>query len=117
VEVVGKSSKILEESESSAIDFPWVAGSDRVPTVLKERGWRLFFYSNEGQEPIHIHGRKGDAESKYWLRTGAGEIEEAWSFNLTPRLHRELREIIIDHFELIIETWNRHFGGQADGNG
>jgi Domain of unknown function (DUF4160) len=88
-----------------------------VPTVLRERGWRLFSYSNEGQEPIHIHGRKGDAESKYWLRLDVRKIEDVWSFNLTPRLHRELREIILDQFDLTFETWNRHFAGQADGNG
>jgi hypothetical protein len=30
-----------------------------MPTVLYLRGWRLHFYSNEGTEPIHIHGQKG----------------------------------------------------------
>jgi len=24
-----------------------------MPTVLYVRGWRLFFYANEGTEPIH----------------------------------------------------------------
>jgi hypothetical protein len=38
-----------------------------MPTVLYIKGWRLFFYSNEGNEPIHIHGQKGDKECKYWL--------------------------------------------------
>jgi hypothetical protein len=35
-----------------------------MPTVLCVKGWRLFFYSNEGNEPIHIHGQKGDKECK-----------------------------------------------------
>ncbi len=26
-----------------------------MPTILFIYGWRLFFYSNEGTEPIHIH--------------------------------------------------------------
>jgi hypothetical protein len=29
-----------------------------MPTVLFIDGWRLFFYSNEGKEPIHIHAGK-----------------------------------------------------------
>ncbi|MEI8189111.1 MAG: DUF4160 domain-containing protein, partial [candidate division NC10 bacterium] len=38
-----------------------------MPTILVILGWRLFFYANERQEPIHIHCRKGNAEAKYWL--------------------------------------------------
>jgi hypothetical protein len=43
-----------------------------MPTVLYIFGWRLFFYSNEGTEPVHIHAEKGDMVpiaigSKFWL--------------------------------------------------
>jgi len=38
-----------------------------MPTILVILGWRLFFYANEGNEPIHVHCRKGDMECKYWL--------------------------------------------------
>jgi hypothetical protein len=38
-----------------------------MPTVLYLQGWRLFFYSNESNEPVHIHAVKGSAECKYWL--------------------------------------------------
>ncbi len=38
-----------------------------MPTILLIMGWRFFFYSNERNEPIHIHCRKGEKESKYWL--------------------------------------------------
>lgn len=31
-----------------------------MPTVLYFYGWRFFFYSNEGNEPIHIHAEKGE---------------------------------------------------------
>ncbi len=33
-----------------------------MPTILLIMGWRLFFYANEGNEPIHVHCRKGDTE-------------------------------------------------------
>ncbi|MFP4031244.1 MAG: DUF4160 domain-containing protein [Desulfococcaceae bacterium] len=36
-----------------------------MPTILKILGWRLFFYANEGKEPIHIHCRKGEMECKF----------------------------------------------------
>jgi hypothetical protein len=36
------------------------------------------------------------------------EIREDWSEGLTPRLRREIRKIVFDHFELILEEWQRH---------
>ena len=40
-----------------------------MPTVFRERGFRFFFYSNQGspREPIHIHVEKNDVEAKFWL--------------------------------------------------
>jgi len=29
-----------------------------MPTILVIFGWRLFFYANEGKEPIHVHCRE-----------------------------------------------------------
>ena len=49
-----------------------------MPTILFVLGWRLFFYSNEGNEPMHIHARKGEAECKFWLFPDGFEIEEAF---------------------------------------
>jgi hypothetical protein len=82
-----------------------------MPTILMVLGWRFFFYSNEGNEPMHVHASKGEAECKYWLNPEFYEIEEAWSQNLTPRLRREVRKIIFDHFELIVGEWGKSFGG------
>jgi hypothetical protein len=60
---------------------------------------------------MHVHASKGEAECKYWLNPEFYEIEEAWSQNLTPRLRREVRKIIFDHFELIVGEWEKSFGG------
>lgn len=38
-----------------------------MPTVLKIHGFRFFFFSNEGNEPIHIHIEKADCYAKFWL--------------------------------------------------
>jgi len=49
-----------------------------------------------------------------WLRLDTYDIEEAWSHGLSPRLRREIRKIIFDHFNLIVEEWDRYFGGGHD---
>jgi hypothetical protein len=35
-----------------------------MPTILLLLGWRIFFYANEGNEPVHVHCRKGEKECK-----------------------------------------------------
>lgn len=85
-----------------------------MPTVLMIRGWRVFFYSEEGREPMHIHARKGDAECKMWLVAEDYNVVEAWSYNLTPRLRREIRKSVFEHFDLIVEEWKRHIESQRD---
>lgn len=50
-----------------------------MPTILYIRGWRLFFYANENNEPPHIHARKGEVECKYWLHSDVFDIEEAYA--------------------------------------
>jgi hypothetical protein len=74
-----------------------------MPTILVIFGWRLFFYANEGNEPIHVHCRKGGMESKYWLNSETYELEEAFSFNLSSKDRREIRKIIFEHFDYIEE--------------
>jgi hypothetical protein len=87
-----------------------------MPTVLRERGWRLFFYANESQEPIHIHGSKGDAECKFWINVDERSIVEEFAFNLTPRLRREVRRLILANFDLIVQEWDRVQGEHRDGD-
>ena len=83
-----------------------------MPTVLMIRGWRIFFYSDEGTEPIHIHAEKGGAEAKIWLNEESFEIEAAFEYGLNPALRRELRKIVFEHFDELVEAWRTHFGGE-----
>jgi hypothetical protein len=80
-----------------------------MPTVVFIFGWRLFFYSNEGNEPIHIHAEKADMECKFWILEEEVEIKEAYSYNLSVSDRKEIKKIIYQHFDLIIDNWNKHF--------
>jgi hypothetical protein len=82
------------------------AGFVEMPTILVILGWRLFFYSNEGQEPIHVHCKKGDKEAKYWLDVSIFDIQEAHALNLSPSDKREIRKIIFEHYDYVVEQWN-----------
>ena len=76
-----------------------------MPTILVQLGWRLFFYANEGNEPIHVHCRKGDIECKYWIDEDSFDIQEAYSYGMSPRDNKQIRKIIFEHFEYIVEQW------------
>lgn len=80
-----------------------------MPTILFIYGWRLFFYSNEGSEPIHVLAEKADMECKFWLLVDEVELREAFAFNLNPSSKREIKKIIYQHFDLIVEAWNTNF--------
>ena len=53
-----------------------------MPTILFVQGWRFYFYSNEGNEPMHVHTVKGDAECKYWLHPDRFDIVEEFEYKL-----------------------------------
>ena len=66
----------------------------------------MFFYSNENNEPIHIHARKAGMECKYWIDVKGFNIEEAFSFGLRVKDKSEIRRIIFNHFDYIVEKWS-----------
>jgi uncharacterized protein DUF4160 len=78
-----------------------------MPTILLVMGWRFFFYSNEGKEPIHVHCKKGDMECKFWLDSQNFDVEEAYSYNMNSSSKREVKKIIFEYFDFIEAEWNK----------
>jgi len=77
-----------------------------MPTVLRIQGFRFFFYSNEGNEPLHVHVEKGDATAKVWLEP---EINIAYSVGFSPSDERQLLKIVYENVVLIKQKWNEYF--------
>ena len=77
-----------------------------MPTALRVKGFRFFFYSNEGNEPIHIHVEKGDAVGKVWLEP---IVEQAYFYDFTVRERKQIMEISVENLELLKEAWNGKF--------
>ncbi len=79
-----------------------------MPTVFRYRGYRFFFYSNEGDplEPLHIHVIKGENIAKFWVEPN---IAVAQNYGMNPAELTKLGKIINERKELIREFWNEHF--------
>jgi formylmethanofuran dehydrogenase subunit A len=78
-----------------------------MPTILFVMGWRFFFYSNEKNEPIHIHCQKAEKECKYWLDIENFALEEAYNYNMNNKDKRAVKKTIFEYFEFIETEWNR----------
>ena len=76
-----------------------------MPTILFQNGWRLFFYTNEGNEPVHVHCRKAGMECKYWLEVDSFDIREEYAYGLSPADRRAVRGLIFEHFDYIVAAW------------
>ena len=80
-----------------------------MPTVFYERGFRFFFYSNEGspREPLHIHVEKDNLEAKFWLNP---EVQVAYNNGYDARTLRLIASIVEANRERIERAWNEFFG-------
>ncbi len=77
-----------------------------MPTILRVGPYRLFFYSNEGLEPRHVHVERDDGHAKFWL----DPVALARSRGLSSRELRRIEEVVKRHRTTIIEAWHEHFG-------
>ena len=80
-----------------------------MPTVLRVDGFRFFFFSNEGNEPPHIHVELAEAYAKFWI----APVELAYTSGFTSRQLRKLRKLVDENEELFHESWNTYFGSNT----
>jgi hypothetical protein len=78
-----------------------------VPTILRIKGFRFFFFSREGNEPTHVHVEQADRYAKFWLTP----IRLARSEGFRSAEILELRKLVEEHRNLFEEKWNEYFGG------
>jgi len=76
-----------------------------MPTVLMIEGFRFFFYSNENNEPPHIHVEKAEGASKIWL----SPVEVEYMSGFTPRQQTVVMEHFNKNLELFKKKWDEHF--------
>jgi len=76
-----------------------------MPTIFRKDGYRFFFFSNEGQEPPHIHIEYAEAYAKFWLMP----VSLAHSSGFTSKQLHNLRNLVTDYQELLNEAWNEYF--------
>jgi hypothetical protein len=66
--------------------------------------YRLFFYSFDCAEPMHVHVRREQMTCKFWLQP----VVLSTNHGFSPRELNVIRRIIVDHIDRIIEAWQEH---------
>jgi hypothetical protein len=77
-----------------------------MPTVLRVGRFRFFFFSNESQEPPHIHVKAAENEAKFWLEP----VSLAFNYGFRGRELSEIGGLVTQHRAEFLEAWNEHFG-------
>ncbi len=72
-----------------------------MPTVLRIGNYRFHFYSDERQEPPHIHVATPDGECKFWLEP----IKLARNKGVSPHLLREIEKLVYEHQTFLKERY------------
>ncbi len=78
-----------------------------MPTVLRVGPFRFFFYAGDGAEPPHVHVEHADGEAKFWL----DPVRFERSHGLGRREINQVRELVEEHHERLMESWHAFFRG------
>ena len=77
-----------------------------MPTVLRVGGHRFFFFSEEGNEPPHIHVETAEDYAKFWL----DPVVLAASVGYNSRELTVLRKLVEGRRPFLEEKWHEYFG-------
>ena len=78
-----------------------------MPTVLRIGRFRFHFYSDEGQEPPHIHVATGDGECKFWLEP----VALAGNKGLRAETVRQIERLVYENAAFLREKYDEHHAG------
>jgi Domain of unknown function (DUF4160) len=77
-----------------------------MPTVLRQGPYRFYFFSNEQNEPPHVHIDRNALSAKFWL----DPVALARNFGFNERELKTIQSIVNEHQTQLLEDWNGHFG-------
>ena len=75
-------------------------------------GYKIYFWTNENSEPIHVHISKGNISSnstKVWLTKSGGCILANNKSKIPDNDLNKLLNIVSRHYFLIISKWKEYY--------
>lgn len=78
-----------------------------MPTVLKIGSFRFHFYSDERNEPAHIHVASPEGECKFWLNP----VRLAKNRGIKPFDLRRIEKLVFENRNLLIDKYEEFHNG------
>lgn len=76
-----------------------------MPKLFSAGGFRFFFYSNEKNEPCHVHVKGHGGEAKFWIPS----CEMVFSYRINAKDIKKILRILQEKVNFIKEQWNEFF--------
>lgn len=83
-----------------------------MPTLFEIYGYRIFFWSNEKDEPVHVHVCKGDPSenaAKIWLPPDSNPVLAKNDGRIPKRDLRRIMRMLSSNRDAIIARWYDYF--------
>ncbi len=77
-----------------------------MPTILRELGFRCYFYSHEPNEPAHVPVDKNENSAKFWI----SPLQLAWNVGYSAKDLAEVRALLERLQPQFLEAWSGYFG-------
>lgn len=78
-----------------------------MPTILRWKGYRFYFYSSDGDEPPHVHVDHSGRTIKVWLET----LKVAYNDGYRLREVSAIFDLVDRNRERLLEAWREYFDG------
>jgi hypothetical protein len=76
-----------------------------MPTVSRFGPYRLYFFSDEGHEPPHVHVERDGARAKFWLNP----VGVACSRGFPAHELARVRRLVMVRATDLRRRWDEHF--------
>lgn len=83
-----------------------------MPNLFTVSGYKVYFWANENNEPVHVHISKGKPAAnatKIWITRNGGCIIAHNGSGIPQRELNELMDFISAQFFLICREWKKFF--------
>ena len=83
-----------------------------MPSIFELYGYKVFFWSNENSEPIHVHiskGRPAPNSTKVWLTKRGGCILANNNSKIPDKDLNSIMETIASNYFYIISKWKETY--------
>lgn len=85
-----------------------------MPSLFKLLGYKVYFWSNEGQplEPVHVHISKSNPSAnatKFWVYSDGTVHLASNGSKLSSKEIRNLERALQAHFDEIVFQWENYF--------